>query len=407
MNLRKSLSICSLLLGLVMALESWGVSPQEALDSFLRECGIGRESVAVCVTSLKDSETIASHNEKRPLIPASILKSVTIAALLQQAGIDFRFFTPVHIDGPVDMRILRGNLVIEGCGDPSLHSAEYPGSSDFIDEIVKALRVQGITKIEGEIIIDESGFNGGGRPDSWMAADFPHSYGTAFHGFNFEDNANGSKSIENPARVFLSRLKSRLAEENISIDSKEFEAGIRKQILQHVSAPIDDIMRSCMMRSDNLYAESFLRTFGKLNGGDGSVEDSASKEFSIWRQNGFPLENVSIIDGSGLSRPNRITAEFITAVLSSMSGDANYASFFPLAGQDGTLAKFLKDTPLDSYVALKTGSMKGIQCYAGYKLDDDYVPTHTVVIIMNEMTGSRDKARKAAERLLLSLFPTP
>lgn len=396
-----------MILGLLMAVESWGVSPQQALDSFLRECGVNRDAVAVCVTSLRDSETIASHNGSRPLIPASILKSVTIAALLQKGGIDFRFFTPVYIDGPIDLGVMRGNLVIEGSGDPSLHSVENPGSSDFIDEIVKALRIQGITKIEGDIIIDESGFSGEGRPDSWMSADFPHSYGTAFHGFNFEDNANGSKSVENPSRVFLARLKARFAEENISVDFKDLGPGVRKQILQHVSAPIDEIMRSCMMRSDNLYAESFLRTFGKLNGGDGSVEDSALKERELWSQNGIPLENITIIDGSGLSRSNRITAEFITAILSSMNEDVNYASFFPLAGQDGTLAKFLKDTPLDSYIALKTGSMKGIQCYAGYKLDEDYVPTHTVVIIMNEINGSRDKARKAAERLLLNIFPDP
>ncbi|MDE6143644.1 MAG: hypothetical protein K2F94_06180, partial [Muribaculaceae bacterium] len=48
--------------------------------------------------------------------------------------------------------------------------------------------------------------------------------------------------------------------------------------------------------------------------------------------------------------------------------------------------------------------MKGIQCYAGYKLDENYVPTHVVVIIMNDITGSRDKAKKAAEKMLLDIF---
>ncbi|MDE6299913.1 MAG: D-alanyl-D-alanine carboxypeptidase [Muribaculaceae bacterium] len=88
----------------------------------------------------------------------------------------------------------------------------------------------------------------------------------------------------------------------------------------------------------------------------------------------------------------------------SRSDDPTYASFFPLAGQEGTLRKFLAGTLLEGYVAMKTGSMRGIQCYAGYKLDDDYVPTHTIVIIMNEITGSRETAKKAAQRMLLEIF---
>lgn len=71
---------------------------------------------------------------------------------------------------------------------------------------------------------------------------------------------------------------------------------------------------------------------------------------------------------------------------------------------EGTLKKFLAETPLDSYVAMKTGSMRGIQCYAGYKLDDDYMPTHVIVIIMNDIEKSRDKAKREAEKMLLSIF---
>lgn len=52
---------------------------------------------------------------------------------------------------------------------------------------------------------------------------------------------------------------------------------------------------------------------------------------------------------------------------------------------------------------MKTGSMKGIQCYAGYKLDDDYAPTHIIVVIMNEMTN-RSSAREGLKKALLEIF---
>ena len=74
-----------------------------------------------------------------------------------------------------------------------------------------------------------------------------------------------------------------------------------------------------------------------------------------------------------------------------------------MAGQEGTLRNFLVDTPLEGYVALKTGSMKGIQCYAGYKLDDDYAPTHIIVVMMNDL-GNRTSAREGLKKALLALF---
>ncbi|MDE6533612.1 MAG: D-alanyl-D-alanine carboxypeptidase [Muribaculaceae bacterium] len=389
---------------LALWLKSYGQDFSEAVSNFIDNNGIKPESVAVKVIDLSDGKTIASHNTSSPLVPASIMKSVTTAALLDKTGIDFCYNTPVYIDGPLDMGILRGNLIVEGACDPSLNSTNEPGSTDIISEIIDALRKAGINRIEGDIIIDESDFSGPARPASWMPADFSQSYGTGSHAFNFEDNSSGKRSVENPGYIFKTRLKSRLRNEGISVEAKDLGEGKREKLMNHISAPIDEIMRSCMMRSDNLFAESMLRTYGKLDGGDGSTEDAASRELKLWKKKKMPLDDVVIIDGSGLSRSNRVTADFMGEVLSNMSGNPNYASFFPLAGQEGTLRRFLEDTPLDSYIAMKTGSMKGIQCYAGYKLDENYVPTHVVVIIMNDITGSRDKAKKAAEKMLLDIF---
>lgn len=376
----------------------------EAVERFVKTSGVAPESVAVMITDLSDSKVIGAHNSSTPLVPASIMKSVTTASLLDKAGADFRYHTGIFIDGPLDMGILRGNLVITGACDPSVNSVVEPFGQDIVEEITDALRLAGINRIEGKIIIDESEFAGNSRPASWMAADFKESYGTGIHAFNFENNANGRRSVENPSSVFISRLKSALAKEMISIDNKDVGTGELTRIFDHVSPPVDEIMRSCMMRSDNMFAEAMLRTYGKLEGKDGSTETAANREYAFWVEKEVPMDGVEIIDGSGLSRKNRVTAEFMNGVLTVMSDDATYASFFPLAGQEGTLKKFLAETALDSYIAMKTGSMKGIQCYAGYKLDDNYMPTHTVVIIMNDIVGKRDKAKKAAEKMLLEIF---
>ena len=158
-----------------------------------------------------------------------------------------------------------------------------------------------------------------------------------------------------------------------------------------------------MMRSDNLYAEAMLRTLARRLNAPGSTEAGAREAAKVWKKRDIPLSGVCIVDGSGLSRSNRLTAAFLTGILTDMADNVEYASFFPLAGQEGTLKKFLADTPLDSYVALKTGSMNGIQSYAGYLLDEDFAPTHSIVVISNNLKD-RNKMRSDLEKCLLEIF---
>lgn len=377
----------------------------EALDRFVASRAFPENSMALMVVDLLSGKVIDAHNADLPLVPASIMKSVTSATLLNKVGKDYRYATQFFTEGDISQGVLKGNLVIEGACDPSLESDNDPGSSDIVDEIIGALRDAGVKRIEGRIVIDENNFAGPACPPSWMAADLSNSYGTGSHGFNYADNASGKRSVADPSARFLSRLRTALSGAGITVDNDRRDGGRRRKIGEHLSATVDDIMRSCMMRSDNLYAESMLRTYSHATGGDGSTADGATRELDFWRHAKAPLDDVVIVDGSGLSRSNRVTANFMTSVLTAMSGNPYYASFFPLAGEEGTLKRFLADTPLQGYVAMKTGSMNGIQCYAGYKLDDNYVPTHAIVIMVNNLK-SRADMRAAAEKYLLETFKT-
>ncbi|MCH5241604.1 MAG: D-alanyl-D-alanine carboxypeptidase [Muribaculaceae bacterium] len=396
-------SVLSLML-LLVSLYSFAGIGDEALAQFIKSNGINPNSVSVKIIDLEDGSVLTEHNPNLPLVPASIMKSLTTAALLESAGPDWRYHTRIYIDGNNDFGYLRGNVIVEGACDPTLNSEKEPYSEDILEEISRALASQLINRIEGNIIIDENNFTGNPRPASWAKEDCAKYYGTGSHALNYSDNARGDFAVNDPSSSFLTLLYKKLSDNGIEFENKDMPEGRRIQIYDHLSAPVDEIMRSCMMRSDNLFAESMLRTFGKMEGADGSTEQAVKKEMILWQQKNLPLEGVRIIDGSGLSRENRVTADFMSELLKNMSINPHYASFFPLAGQEGTLKKFLAGSPLDSYIAMKTGSMRGIQCYAGYKLDDDYIPTHVIVIIMNDITKSRDKAVKAAETMLLSIF---
>lgn len=375
----------------------------EIPDSFLSAAGIDPANSSVLVVDLASGDTLVSHNADKPLVPASIMKCVTTASLIDKVGTDFRYLTPVYATGRIRDGVLEGNIVVTGSGDPTINSRHEPHSADFIAEITEAVKKAGIDSIRGDIIVDGSLWDGPAVNPQWATGDLSQSYGTGSHAFNFEDNARGKASVADPAGIFASRLRASLRGKGIPVAGEHLEPKGRRLLGEHRSATVDEIMRSCMMRSDNQFAEALLRTVATADGKPGSFEAGARECMTLWRRDGAPTEGIRIVDGSGLSRANRMTSRFMSHVLQRMSVDPYYASFFPLAGQEGTLRRFLANTPLDSYIALKTGSMNGIQCYAGYKVDDDYAPTHSVVVILNNM-NNRQAARKAVSDLLLSLF---
>jgi len=377
----------------------------DALSDFTGSHAINAPKTSVLVIDLENGRELISHNADLPLIPASIMKCVTTATLLNKVGNTFRYETPVYVTGKVKDGVLDGDILVVASGDPSVNTRNEPESPDIVNEIVNRLSEMKVRTVRGGITVDERDFLGPAINPTWASGDLPHSYGTGSHGFNFEDNASGKKSVAEPSNVFKTRLRTALERAGISILEEETGGGKHHKIGEHRSATVDEIMRSCMMRSDNQFAEAMLRTVGLKYGDDGSTATGASEETDYWRHQKAHMDGVNIVDGSGLSRSNRVTARFMADVLGHMAGNPYYASFFPLAGQEGTLKRFLSGTALEGYIAMKTGSMSGIQCYAGYKLDADYAPTHIVVVMMNEMVN-RSSARAELQKLLLDTFAT-
>lgn len=396
-----------MVVALLTAFPLFALTPQEAVAEFADTPGLPKGRMAVLVTELPKGKVLASYNADMPLTPASIMKSVTIASASDVMDVEKEIVTPVVIDGKVSDGTLHGNLIIEASGDPSLNTKKWPRSDDFVAGIIAALKKERISRIEGNVIIDDSYFAGASIPPNWAQGDLGTYYGTGNHAFNYSDNASGKKSVKDPSDVFIRDLRMAMDKAGVSLGGESMEGGKRKVILRHKSAPVKEIMRSCMQRSDNMFAESLLRHYGKQEGLDGSTPSAAAAETEHWRRRRVPMDGVNIVDGSGLSRANKVTADFMEGVLRAKQNDVEYVSFFPLVGQEGTVRGFLSGTPLDAYIAVKTGSMRGIQCYAGYKLDDDFAPTHVVVVIVNDFTCDRTRLRKAIAKMLLDIFPNP
>src|SRR5690606_4760857 len=81
-------------------------------------------SASILVYDLDKGEELYSYDPQRALPTASIQKLMTTAAVLHQRGADFRYKTIIGHTGAVRNRVLEGDLVVIGSGDPTLAS-EY------------------------------------------------------------------------------------------------------------------------------------------------------------------------------------------------------------------------------------------------------------------------------------------
>lgn len=418
----------------------------------------GAASVGIYVKDLATGRVVAQNDAQRSVVPASVMKSVTAAAALTALGDSFQFVTPVYLYGRQSARSdaeWNGNLVIEACADPTIDSELFDGRPSLATEIVRGLSRLGISSISGRIVISQSLQDPGYGPE-WELGDVAWEYGAGLFGFNYSDNKcsvwpqsgrtrphqpgmavtvidsdNGTEylrgitsdslviycrrpkdasawrttaSMPDPAAAFEYELGEALAGAGITVRGLDIDdESERLLVCNHHSPEIFDMLRQMMVESHNLFAEGMLRALAPDQGRKQALE----REKDVLATIGVSSACVKICDGSGLARADKLSAKFVSDVLEGMAKGryaSQYAALFPKAGEEGTVRSLMGKTSLKGRLALKSGSMGAVQCYAGYKLDANDRPTHTVVILVNNFYCSRGELRGSIENFLLKTF---
>lgn len=157
------------------------------------------------------------------------------------------------------------------------------------------------------------------------------------------------------------------------------------------SPPMSEIVRILLVKSDNHYTEHLYQLLEKTKGVN--IE-------KFWEEKGIDVHSLTVRDGSGLSRGNTVSTKLLVEIL--LYSKDELENLLPVAGKDGTVALFLKNTPLDGKVRVKSGSMSGIQSYAGYVEKDGR--TYAFAVVVNHWNGERNELRKKMENLLNTIF---
>ncbi len=131
---------------------AWAQALPPTVSAALKKAGIPADALSVAVAAVDGAQTPKLRvGADRPVNPASVMKLVTTYAALDMLGPQFTWRTPFWVDGTVSDGLLRGNLYIQGGGDPKF-------VMERITVALDAVRAQGVTVIRGDMVLDQSGF---------------------------------------------------------------------------------------------------------------------------------------------------------------------------------------------------------------------------------------------------------
>lgn len=178
-----------------------------------------------------------------------------------------------------------------------------------------------------------------------------------------ENNFKISGALPSPANQLVSTLVDTLTKMGIKAprQAKAYsKMPTEKYTVFHsvTSPPLDSIVFWFNRKSINLYGEALVKTLAYKNKGAGATEVGVEVMKDFWQKEGIPKSELNIVDGSGLSPLNRVTAHAQVKVLQ----HAKKQNWFP---------GFYAALPVINSMKIKSGTIAGVKGFCGYHRGKD------------------------------------
>jgi D-alanyl-D-alanine carboxypeptidase/D-alanyl-D-alanine-endopeptidase (penicillin-binding protein 4) len=316
------------------------------------------------VVDLADDATVYERDADVSLEPASNEKLPVTYAALNELGQDYRFRTEVLGEGHRSGDVWDGNLVLKGFGDPSL-------SSYRLGQLADALWRDGIRRVTGHVVGDESWFDAVRGVSGWRSS-FYGAESPPLSALVVDRAQRHGKVVASPplaaAAQFFRALRVR------GIDARGAVAraarGSTTVLATTYSRELWRLIEVMDRDSDNFTAELVLKELGAEKLGQGTSAAGARIVFADLAAAGIPLAGVRIVDGSGLSRDDRVTARALGAILTAIWNRPPLREVvwrsLATPGKDGTLEHRLLKPPARELVHAKTGTTNVASALSGY-----------------------------------------
>ncbi len=171
------------------------------------------------------------------------------------------------------------------------------------------------------------------------------------------------------------------------------------------SMPLVEDLRVTNKVSQNLHAELALRAAARVRRGEGSVEASLAELQGFLQEAGIGAQEVSLRDGSGLSRMDLVSPAAVVSLLAYMwKSDLRerWLEALPVAGVDGTLRHRFQQSAATGRVHAKTGSLSNVAALSGY-LETPAGGHLGFSVLVNHYIGEASQIRLLIDRLCAEL----
>ncbi len=193
-----------------------------------------------------------------------------------------------------------------------------------------------------------------------------------------------SITVHNPTRFFVHVLRQSFEDKGIEVDGyardidelETYDYDSARPVIRHQSPNLTEIVAVINKNSQNLYADQVLKALA-VQSPEAAYEVASGRAglntaaITLERA-GLKMNHHNLVDGSGLSRYNMLTAENTVRLLRYMARQTDEATFkayydsLPIGGVDGSLARRMTSGPATNNVHAKTGTISNASTLSGY-----------------------------------------
>jgi serine-type D-Ala-D-Ala carboxypeptidase/endopeptidase (penicillin-binding protein 4) len=438
------------------------------IRKLVTDSGLGGK-IGVAVADTRSERMIFTHNGDLPLNPASNMKLITAAAALWELGSDFRMRTGLY--GHIQGDAIVGGLYLKGYGDPTLRWSDLVSLAQEleqrgvkqVDEVVVdgsyfdnqflppsfeqkpdeespfraaiaavsvdrnayvlyvqpgpeanspaiyRLDVPGYFDVENKLVTSE-----GGSPKV-VAVQNPRAeklllrlQGSVPKGVSY---LSYSRRVPNPLSYAGFAMVEALRSAHVNAPRRVRLAAVPNGLTllaSRSSVALAEVVRAMGKYSDNFVAEMILKVLAaEKRRVPGRSSEGARVVLDMMKRIGIPIDKISIVNGSGLYKGNRIAAAHFVKLLVAAHNDVSirtdYLSHLAVGGVDGTLSKRLSELPASGIVRAKTGTLDDVVALSGYVLGPMPERVFAFSVIANDIAGKQQKAKALIDDIVRAI----
>lgn len=443
-----------LLLGILSVLSnSPAVFAAQNIDKVITKSAVKRGTISVSVKNISTGEAVYELNPDKLVPPASTLKLVTLAASLDTLGNDYNFRTSLYKSTGNDLYIklaadpfltsknlntmfetARKKNIIEPkniyIDDYVLDSVEWGEGWQWDDELNPLMPKFGSYNLDGNIlniVVMPTELNAPAKiyPKKFYPVSFMNMVTTGKNtDFLFEKTApslpdmltvKGSVAKAEVIKIPVNNLKRyfRLRLEEAVRDNKiEFYGNIEQKklpqsdiyLVDEVIHPIQDAVTAILKKSSNPAAETvFKLAGGKYVNNTGSVKAALEMFENFCKNMNLDTTDIKVVDGSGVSKNNLMSADFMTDFMTAISKQEDFENFKNSMATPGEGTLENRMLYFSGNLRAKTGTLSDISAIAGY-ITSQKGNTYAFDIMINDAKTSSSDKKMLEEYIIRSIY---